>query len=129
MTGFALHGSPIRVEHVPGRLDSGLAPPVLGRIRLTFRNVGCPTFLHYSCSPRRSFESLYSTVMILSYVIRVFKIPCTFSQLGERACLRNGCGARDGGTRHSSRSARQARGTRACSFAKSIYKSKDFKYE
>ncbi|GBF50944.1 metal ABC transporter, ATP-binding protein [Leptospira ryugenii] len=35
MTGFALHGSPITVEHVPGRLFQVLAPPALGRSRLT----------------------------------------------------------------------------------------------
>ncbi len=46
MTGFAFHGSPIRVEHVPGRLDSGLPLPVLGRSRLTeIRQGVLPNFL------------------------------------------------------------------------------------
>ena len=45
MTAFALLGSPIQVEHAPGRLFQVLAPPVLGRLRLTLRNMGCPMLL------------------------------------------------------------------------------------
>lgn len=46
MTGFALHGSPIQVELVPGRLFQVLAHPALGRPRLTEIRQGLlPNFL------------------------------------------------------------------------------------
>lgn len=54
-TRFALHGSPVQVELVPGRLLRALALPVLGRLCFTLRNVGFPTSLR--------LQSLYRKIV------------------------------------------------------------------